>query len=441
MTTRSQPAAPETAAAVAAPLAPTEAARTAGLFRRIGSYRTFDALNVPAFRWYFLSTLGQLAAFQSQAIVAGYIVYELTGSYAKLGLVNVVNAVPALLVALHAGVLSDRLSKRLVLQVTQVGSLCISLLLAIGLLADVVRYEHMLVAAALQGVCVSFMMPARHSMTSELVDDRQLMNAVSLNTAGITSMRLFAPGFAGLVLAMAGAGWVYFVISACYTASIVFLFPIPRPQRERSRDSVRTLFVRGFAEGAEGLRYLVADRRLLLVLTLNMLMVAATMPYMHLLAGFVKDVLDAGALRFGILGSITGVGSLAGSLVIASLPSRGRGKLFIFSAMLLGAGIAAFAISTNYYVSAVLLLFVGAGHAARMAFGVTLLQSYTKPAYRGRVMSLYNMEFSLVSFAVFGIGLLAEVVGVQWAIGGTAGALVVLSAVTYFVSPTLRDLD
>ena len=76
-----------------------------------------------------------------------------------------------------------------------------------------------------------------------------------------------------------------------------------------------------------------------------------------------------------------------------------------------------------------------------MTLGTTLLQYYAADEYRGRVMSIYMMEFGLMSFAVFFAGLVADTIGIQWAIGGMAMVLVVLTILVFAFSPRLRRLD
>ena len=165
-----------------------------------------------------------------------------------------------------------------------------------------------------------------------------------------------------------------------------------------------------------------------------------SMPYMQMMAGFVKEVLDGGPEQIGLLVSATGVGALVGSLVVASMPNRGRGKVFLVSSLILGVGLVAFVISTSLWLTAVIMLAVGFGQAGRMSLGSILIMSYTKPEFQGRVMSVYMMEFSLVSFGTFAVGILAEMVGIQWAIGSTAGALVFISVYGLFRMPRVRDL-
>jgi len=165
------------------------------------------------------------------------------------------------------------------------------------------------------------------------------------------------------------------------------------------------------------------------------------MPYTMLLPGFVKAVLHKGAFEQGTLQSIQGVGALAGAIFIASTGSKGRGKLFIICGAMLGAGILAFSISTNYWITLPIMVLIGAGQATRMALGQVLIQVYSEEQYRGRVMSVWFMEFGLVQFGTFVVGILAEVFGPQLAIGGLAAILVLAMAMVAAFIPRMRTLD
>ena len=114
-------------------------------------------------------------------------------------------------------------------------------------------------------------------------------------------------------------------------------------------------------------------------------------------------MLDSGPITLGVLSSLTGVGSVLGALVIATLPERNRGKLLLASGILLGLAVIGFAVSRSVWVTGVIVILIGIGHAGRMALGAVLLQTYADEEYRGRVMALYMMQFSIVSFGVFGL--------------------------------------
>ena len=115
------------------------------------------------------------------------------------------------------------------------------------------------------------------------------------------------------------------------------------------------------AEIADGIRYIRGNAAVRSVLTVNLVLETVSMPYFFLLPGFVAEVLDGGAFEIGTLLSISGIGALAGSLLIASLPNRRRAWLMLASSLLLGASLVGFAASTQYWLSALLFIVVGFG--------------------------------------------------------------------------------
>lgn len=156
---------------------------------------------------------------------------------------------------------------------------------------------------------------------------------------------------------------------------------------------------------------------------------------------FVREVLQKGPAEQGVLMTLTGVGALAGSFVVASLTERNRGRVLLTVAAMAGVALIAFATSTNYYITMPIMLVVGATQATRMSLGQVLIQSYSEDEFRGRVMSVWFMQFSLVQVGTFVVGILAEVLGPRLAIGGlAAGMLVALAIVTAFV-PRMRTLQ
>src|SRR5690606_24099510 len=166
-----------------------------------------------------------------------------------------------------------------------------------------------------------------------------------------------------------------------------------------------------------------------------------SMPYFMLLPGFAREVLDAGPSGLGLLMSIQGIGSLVGSLVIASLPNKRRGLILLGSAFGLGCSLVLFAWSESFMLTAIIMSAVGLGQAGRMSLSQVLVQTYTADEYRGRVLSIYMMEMSLVQFGTFLVALIANVVGPQLAIGGTAVGLVSLSVYLFLFVPKFRYLD
>jgi MFS family permease len=127
---------------------------------------------------------------------------------------------------------------------------------------------------------------------------------------------------------------------------------------------------------------------------------------------------------------------------LASLPNKKRGLLLLVSALIIGLSLTGFAFSSSWPLSLGLIVIVGLGTTGRMTLGNTLIQYYVDNEYRGRVMSIYMMEFGLTSFGTFAAGLMADTaIGVQWTVGGFAMVLIAISMAALVFAKRLRRLD
>lgn len=388
--------------------------------------------------------LGQMASQNMQMVVRSYLAFLLTESYAAVGTIALASAVPGIALAMVGGAVADRVARRkVVVQAGQVVNALNALAVAVLLVTDSLTFGLLMTTAVVQGTSMALMMPSRQALLPSLVPSTQLMNAVALNAAGMNTMRLLAPALGGFIFEAMGAAWVYFLMAGLYLFASVFLVRVPEVRREtQSAGSVRGEVRAAIANIKGGVSYLVREPVLGPLMGINVLVVITAMPYMFLLGGFVQDVLDRGADTQGLLLSISGIGSLAGSLVIASLPPKRRGVMYLIGAALQGILLFfAFALATEVWVIGGLFLVMGVGQAARQSLSNVLVQSYVDDAYRGRVMSVYMMQFNLSQLGAFITGLLAASFGPRVALGGTSLALVVLAVGALIFLPQLRRLD
>lgn len=414
------------------------------------SISTFRSLSDRNYRWYFVSMLGQFASMNMHMFIRGYIVFEMTGSYALLGVMSMANALPGMVFSLVGGVMADRVrSKKRLIQYCQLANMLNTGLIAGLIAAGVLEIWHLIACAIIQGTSMAIMMPARQALTSEVVGMDRLMNALALNSAGMNSSRLLMPTLAGGMMAafsggggIHGAQYVYGLMAGLYLLSLLGLFKVKAPDRVAS--GVRRAGGRGrasLAEMIEGFRYIRSDRTVMMLILVNFIVVMGSMHYFQLLPGFARQVLGTGPAELGLLMSIQGIGSLVGSLVIASLPSRNRGALMLGASMVSGLALIVFAWSHWFWVSAAVLTVVGLGQSGRMSVSQVLIQTYSEEQYRGRVLSIHMMEMSLVNFATFFIALLAGAIGPQWAIGGTAAVMCAVLACIVLFMPAYRRLQ
>lgn len=426
----------------AAPAGAAEEPEAGRAPRRKFSLRTFESLSHAGFRYYLLSMLGQMASLNMQQLVRGFLVFELTGSYAALGTIFLVNSIPGIALSAFGGVLADRVRrKKPIIQIGQLLNATNAMVVGLLLLTDVLTFQHLIIAAVAHGTVMSLMMPARQAMLPEVIGPDRLMNAVALNSAGMNATRLMMPALAGFLVAIVGAHTVYFLITGLYLYAVAMLTRVTTEYAIETEPSQAKRGGGGLTDLVDGLRYMMTDPTMRVLLVISTLFAMLSMPNQFLLAGFVSGVLDQGPDKLGLLMSVGGVGSLVGSLLIASLPAKRRGLLLIGSGLWLGIALLGFASSTSLLVTTAIMLFIGIGDAGRMSLGMVLVQAYTRPEYRGRVMSLFMMQRSFATFGTFFVGVAASWLGLPIALGGLAIALTALSLWLLVVPGHLRRIS
>ena len=403
--------------------------------------RVFSSFRNPIYRLYYYSLIGHWAPMQMQMVTRTLLIYRITGSGAILGMMALAHSIPMLVLSLYGGALADRLEKRNILIYSQAGSalitLGVGLALSLSYLSQDVpgSYWVLIASSAAQGIIMGLMMPSRASMVPEIVEPRDLMNAISLNNMGMNVFRILAPAAAGFIIDAWDFASVYYIMTGLYLFSVIFLFMIPR-FRPAVREGSST-----FTEVLLGFRYIRSETNVLLILLFTLACTVLGMPFMMLLPMFTEDILKVGASGLGILMAVSGVGSIVVSFFLASMPGRKRGIIMLFSGLILSMSLIAFSFTTIWPLSLAMSVLIGLGHTGQMAVGFTLIQYYVDPGYRGRVMSFMMLGFGLASLGtVFG-GVLAESVGIQWSIGGLAMALAAVTIAMILFSSHLRKLD
>ena len=196
---------------------------------------TFISLRHRDYLLFWLGMLGIMAGMQMQMLARSYLVYDITNSPAILGIVAAGSAVPMLGFSLFGGAFADRFDRRRIIQAGQASFALLALAVAIVIVTDRVTWVYLLIAAVIQGIAFSFMMPARQSIIPQLVPREQITNAMALSSAAMSAMTLTAPAFAGLLYAFAGPETVYFIISGLGFGAIVFTSLISLAGTDRAR--------------------------------------------------------------------------------------------------------------------------------------------------------------------------------------------------------------
>ena len=412
--------------------------------RRKFSFRkmkTFDSFKIPAYRIYYGAVIGEWVGATMQMMVLSLLIYRLTGSAAMIGIMAVAQAVPQLCFALFGGAFADKFSKKFIMIYGQAAAAVVALGIAIGLSSGFISEANpgswlfLLFSAVIQGMVVGLIIPAQMSIIPELVGQYKVMNAMSLVLMGQTVTRLIGPAAAGFLIDGYGFASIYYLMAGVYCFSIVVACFLPRGPKNIKRGT------NTFTDVIYGLRYIKSESYMLLIVLFALCHVIAGQPYMQLMAVFTEDILKVGASGLGILSSVSGVGAMVGSLVIASLPNKKRGIMLIMSGLIMGIAVIVFAWSKSWALSLAIIPFAGLGPALHGTLTGTLIQYYADPAYRGRAQSFVSMSTGLAALGTFFAGLLSGAVGVEWAVGGMAIFLTVASLAFLAFARPLTRLD
>jgi MFS family permease len=371
--------------------------------------KTFSAFQHRNFRLYFIGQLISFTGTWMTTTAQGWLVYQLTGSKALLGIVAAAASAPMLLFATYGGWIADRYPKRAVVVCTQISSMLLSLAMAALVWTKVVQPWHIIALAVLGGITMAFDMPARQSFVIEMTSREDLMNAISLNSSAFNCARIVGPSIAGLLMA-------HISIAACFLCDGLSFIPViagllmmrlpKKPNRIASSGGA-------LAQALEGFRYVSKHRRVLTILSLFTVVGIFGWSYSVLMPAFAHDVLHLGANGYGLLMAGSGVGALAAALTVASaghmLPTRAMalGGVWIFSSALV-----LFAFTRNLYVGVILLALVGFGLVLYFSTSNTVLQSIVPDEMRGRVMGIWALIFGgMIPLGSLEAGLLADGIG------------------------------
>jgi MFS family permease len=306
---------------------------------------------------------------------------------------------------------------------------------------------------------MALVMPSRQAFLPEVVGLRRLMNAIPLQSAGMNLMQIMAPTLGGFMIDWIGPGSVYTFMAAMYAMSVIMLFRVkslsPEEQEEaRAGTAAEGANNRGpratgrpqrrggtLAELKGGFSYLFKDHTVLSILAFAFLGSVLGMPIRMLLAGYVADVFDDSGTTLGLLQMGMGMGALLGALGLASLRmTHRRGLLLAGSSALMGIAMLGFGSTEMKLLAWIGLFVIGIGSAGRQAMSQVLVQEYVQDEYRGRVMSIFMMQFSLMSVGTFVVSLYMEAVGPEFAIQ-SLGIVLLSSVILYLLLvPRFRRL-
>jgi MFS family permease len=355
-----------------------------------------------------------------------WLVFQLTGSAAKLGLVGFCQLLPRLVLGAVGGVIVDRVDRRRLLLVTQTVAMVQSILFWLLVITHRITFGEIIGLTFVLGIADTLNLTARHTLIPALVPPAELQAGVALNSAGMNLTQVIGPSLGGVLLGLVGVSGCLALNAVSFLAILGALFAMkwrPRPGDRQRRNVTDEL--------AEGLRYVRRREALWVPILVAYGVASLAMAYSRLLPVFATDVLHAGVREYGWLLAAPGLGAMCASLVVAARGRRpgARRRLFLAVGALV-TGLCIFAVSHVLYVSLIALTAVG---AAQMVFRTTALapcHEAVEDSHRGRVISIFLLDYGLWSFGTLWLGVLCETHGPTFAVlTGALSCLVVTCVV------------
>ncbi len=407
------------------------------LWQSIKNLPVFRSLRSRGFRWFWLARLANSASMQMGSVAQGWLVYQLTGSALALGWVSSARSIARFLLSLYGGTLADRLKKRQILIYARIAMLVNVLAIAILIFTGAVQVWHMVAYSFISGVISALMMPAQKAYLAQLVDRKELLNAVSLVFASMGLMGIFGASMSGFVIEWLGVEMVYFIIAVLYAGAILALNQLPPEsanQRHQEKISV-------WNDLRESVAYLKIHPAILPLLGIVVVRVILGSSYGALMPVYASEVLQTGAQGLGLISTAPAFGSLFGSLALASLGEfKGKGKVLLFCGISMGLSMVGFSMSKNFAMAFLFLMLVGAAQRGIIITSQTLIQINCEDAYRGRIMAMYLMSMGLMPLSTLPAGAIADYWGVPSALMLQGGLMAIIFVVFWLSQPKVRRM-
>jgi MFS family permease len=288
------------------------------------------------------------------------------------------------------------------------------------------------------GVANAFDAPARLALAPELVDRKDLTNAIALNATMFNIATIVGPATAGLVYAAFGPGWCFFVNGLSFVAVIIALLLMKLP---RQQENVRRLAA--LKELRDGIRYVFREKTVLSLIALIGITSLFGFSFITLLPAWSVEILGGGVKTNGLLNSARGVGALIAALGIASMGrAHFRGRLLTIGTFI--TPVLLFVFSLIHWLPLSLFVLMGIGGALILVVNLinSLIQTRVSDELRGRVMSIYSLTF----FGTMSIGslLIGEIAGFfneQTALALGSIILLLGAFLFWYFVPTIRKMQ
>lgn len=379
-----------------------------------GRFAAFAVFQIRDYRFLWMSSALAFLGMQMQQVGRGLLAWDLTHSFTAVGAISLSFGLPMLLFSLVGGAVADRVNKRNLSLATQHLTVVLAALTAALVALDLITIEFLFGVGLIQGTLFAFNGPARSPLMAMVVGPRQLMSAIAMSNAAMNGTRIVGPAIAG-ALAAHSLDAVFWAQAVVYAGAALALAQVPVSKGApvplgpgMRRPAMGTQI-------ADGVRYVARHRYLRQLMLLAFVPTLFGMPYVMLMPGFVQRDLGQSEAAYGFLLTVSGIGALAGSLVLALVTDLRRKPLLQFVVGICAgaslAGLAAAAAAFGYAGALAATVVIGFTFTVYQTLNNTMVMNTADPEYYGRVMSIYMLTFSAMPLMAAPLGAIADAVG------------------------------
>ena len=402
----------------------------------------YSALRIPDYRRFLGMRLLTTLSIQIMSVSVGYLIYELTNSKLMLGYIGLTEAIPAICTSLLAGHYVDKYNRRKILigcmvLLTFCASILLTLVLKKGVISQQFLISGIFGVIFITGIARAFFSPANFALLPQLVSKEQLGNAITWNSSTWEVASVTGLGLGGLLYGFAGVEWAFGTMTFLSVAGLFFAWAISRqPDPDTNRSIPMVVKIK------EGLDFVFSNKIIRAALAFDLFAVLFG-GAVALLPVFAKDILKVGPEGFGLLRAAMSIGAISMAFFIAHKPiGKNAGKMMFFCVAGFGISIIAFGLSTWFWFSFLCLVMAGVFDEVSVFVRQALVQYQTPDHMKGRVSSVNSIFItSSNEIGAFESGVTARLMGTVTAVVFGGCMTLAVTAITWWKSPQLRQLD
>ena len=398
----------------------------------------YSAFRHSSYRRYFWARTISSFGIQILSVSVAWQIYDETQSAFLLGLIGLVQFLPALVLVVLTGIASDKLGRRMVMGC----SILVEMICAAGIFYLAITQQFnpvwVLTLLTLFGVARAFYSPAATSLAVNLVPREDFANAVGWNTSSWQLASIVGPAAGGLLYGISGP-FAYSVSVAMFIIGAGLIFSIPKPKQIIKKESANLDMILG------GFKYIWKQKIVFGAISLDLFAVLLG-GAVALLPIYARDILELGPTGLGLLRAAPGIGAIMMVFYLSSFPIKDHaGKILFFTVAMFGLSTAIFGASKLAWVSILALIAVGAFDMISVYIREIILQLWTPDHVRGRVNAVNSIFLGASNeLGEFRAGMMAAVYGAVFTVVGGGVAAMGVAAIWAKLFPNLwgtRSLD